>query len=316
LICGCLPAETPSQSAARQKRAQALRPPTVERIKRILLPHPDVPHRSLHAGMCSALPHGDGVRVWYTGNRAGGFHICRADFDASWKFDAESDEPCFEPREKGAFDSSSVFMPCVVDPGAGDLRMYYAAHAEGEFPGPGSSAGVAVSLDGGLTWENRRQTLKPDGDDAGGIGTQFVWKDENEWRMIYTHIEPASKRYFLKFARSGDGFQWERPADNVALDGGSSIGSTRPCVWKQGDRYFMTYTTRRREHTGYRIRFADSDDGWRFTDRGQILDVLRDSSWEDKMVCYGWVLPERNLLFYTGNDYGARGFGVARLKFE
>lgn len=319
LICGCLPSSAPPRAAKPAESSRGFRPPTVERVKRILFPRMQIPTRTLQAGMCCARQQGEGFRVWYTGNCAGGFHIGWADFNKDWKNIAEPEKPCLTPRSKGDFDSSAVFMPCVVDPGAGDLRMYYAAHAEGPFPGPGSSAGVAISRDGGKTWEKRRQTLAATGDDASGVGTHCVWQDSDGWRMIYTHIMPVDadgeKRYFLKFATSNDGFQWERPSDNVALDI-PTTSSTRPCVWKHGDRYFMTYTSRRRDYSGYRIRFADSDDGRKFTDRGQILDVNRESEWDNEMVCYAWVLPEQDLLFYTGNNYGSKGLGVARLKFE
>ncbi|MGE3316433.1 MAG: hypothetical protein AB7O26_15055, partial [Planctomycetaceae bacterium] len=290
LILGCAPSKPAKEPARALDPDKPLRPPAVERIKQLLFPQIQFPQRSLHVGMCCALPHGEGYRMWYTSNCAGGYHICWADFDREWEKTAESEGPCFTPGEKGTFDSSAVFMPCVVDPGAGDLRMYYAAHAEGPFPGKGSSAGVAVSRDGGLSWEKRRQTLKADGDDAAGVGTQFVWQDENEWRMIYTHIVAEKKRYFMKFARSLDGFTWERPSNNVALDLDSMSTSTRPCVFKHGPRYYMTYTCNRSDQSGYRIRFADSDDGWRFTDRGQILGTDRTSQWDNKAVSYGWVL--------------------------
>jgi hypothetical protein len=79
----------------------------------------------------------------------------------------------------------------------------------------------------------------------------------------------------------------------------------------------MAYTHRSAEGAGpagYRVRLADSDDGWRFTDRGLLLDVDRTSNWDNEMTCYGWAMPEQRLLFYSGNGFGARGFGVAPLR--
>lgn len=305
LLSGCISNASSPQSVLKSP---------IER-KLLLWPQSHHPHRTLHAGMCCALPRGDGFRVWYTGNCATGYHICWVDFDARWERVRESNGPCLIPGAKGEFDSTSVFMPCVVDAGDGSLRMYYAAHAEGLFPGKGSSAGVAISSDGGETWTKQGQTLSATGADEGGVGTHCVWRDGPEWRMLYTHLTGQKQRYFLKYAQSIDGFQWERSPENIALDfdGGTSA---RPCVWKEGDRYRMIYTYRPRSSAGpnrYCIRSAASEDGQRFTDCGLVLDIDSQSQWDNQAVCYGWLVPERDVLFYSGNEYGQTGFGVCRI---
>lgn len=286
--------------------------------RQILAPHLSASWRSIHCGMACGLPHGDGFRVWYTGNREGGFHICRADFDGYWRFLGESAGPVLEPGKLGEFDGAAVFMPCVIEAG-GELRMYYAAHARGSFPSHESSTGLAISKDGGETWEKAGQILTATGSDSDGVGTHCVYRDGDRWVMIYTHIEgrvrPGGMRYFLCFATSSDGIHWERPAGNLALDhdGGTSA---RPSVWIQpGGVRVMLYTHHARAGRGpnaYRIRIATSKDGLHFEDRGQWLDVAG-HGWESQMVCYPWAIPSRGVVIYTGNEFGRGGLGVAKL---
>lgn len=286
---------------------------TVER-QLLLFPQQQKSQRSKHCGMCCALPRRDGVRVWYTGNCAGGYHICRADFDRNWNLVDESDGPCLSPGHTGEFDSSAVFMPCVVSDGK-RLRMYYAAHAEGPFPGNGSSAGLAFSDDDGLTWKKAGQTLSATGADEFGIGSHCVWHDNNEWRMIYTHISAPGGRFFLNYAQSTDGITWSRPPQNLAFDYGPNATSARPCVWKEGERYLMLFTCAV-NGTPNRVRLAESADGRKFHFRKQVLDIAPDSHWDNECVCYAWAVPERGLMIYTGNNFGTGGFGIARLHVD
>jgi hypothetical protein len=312
MIVGCTPA------IAERRVADTL---TVERFKDtpLLAPDQGKKWRAVHAGMCCALPWDDGFRVWYTGREGGNnpYQIYRADFDDNWNVIGEDSEPAIPAN--GEFDRAGAFMPCVVEVD-GHLRMYYAAHKEGEFPGPGSSAMFAESFDGGITWIKQGHTLTAEGDDDHGVGTHCVFRDDEKWRMIYTHVEGVrpKMRYFMKYAVSDDGKRWHRPLDNTAIDfdGGTSA---RPCVWWEGDRWLMVYThnEKYRPESGrgpktYRIRWADSQDGMRFADRGELLDIS-ERGWDSQMVCYGWAVPDRGLMFYTGNEWGKGGFGVVKL---
>lgn len=287
--------------------------------KQILAPDLAAPWRSIHCGMACGRPMGSGFRVWYTGNAKGGsgYHICRADFDGRWNLTADSG-PCLEPGAQGEFDAAAAFMPCVVDPGdGGPLRMYYAAHSGGTFPGPGSSAGLATSVDGGASWVKIGHTLEATGDDHGGIGTHCVYRTAEGWAMIYTHVHGVrpKMRYFMRFAVSPDGLNWIRPPENLCLDhdGGTSA---RPCVWKDGSRFRMLYTHHAREGRGpnaYRVRLAESEDGLRFRDLRQFLDVAPEG-FDSEMVCYPWAIPSRGVFLYTGNYFGRGGIGVAKLQ--
>jgi hypothetical protein len=75
----------------------------------------------------------------------------------------------------------------------------------------------------------------------------------------------------------------------------------------------MWYSIRTRSK-GYRMGYAESEDGRRWTrldDRAGI-DVS-ESGWDSEMICYPCIeqTPHGTYLFYNGNGYGASGFGVA-----
>lgn len=309
LLAGCSAAES------------SMVPEGVEDRTQILAPHLSYPWRSGHCGMACGLPLGDGCRVWYTGNLPGGFQICRADFDKDWNMVPGSDAPCLGVGRPGEFDAAAVFMPCVIE-AEGQLRMYYAAHEKGGFPGPASSTGLAVSLDGGATWAKAGQILTATGPDSGGVGTHCVFEAGGRWQMIYTRVvgtrpPVGGMRYVLCHAESQDGIHWTREPRNISLDhdGGTSA---RPSVWKAGGRFFMLYTHNAKAGRGpatYRIRLAESADGQHFEDRGQFLDVAK-SGWDSQMVCYPWVIPARGVFLYTGNEFGKGGIGVAKLHFR
>lgn len=272
--------------------------------------------RADHCGMCGVIRKGDGYRAFVTGSAPGTHHfrIGWIDLDSRFRVIAESSGPIVEPdpQFEGCF---SVFMPCIVDMGNGTLRMHYVGAVT-----PVSKNNLnhrpfmATSTDGGTTWKRHGAPLLYPEPGETGIGTHHVWRDKNEWRMIYTCVvrPHPERRYLLKFATSPDGIRWAKPANNVALEIADET-CARPFVWKVGSRYLMTYT-HDRPGQWYRIRYADSADGWHFTDRGELLTVDPQSDWQSEMVCYGWPMPDLGLMFYSGNGFGAKGFGVTPFK--
>ena len=68
------------------------------------------------------------------------------------------------------------------------------------------------------------------------------------------------------------------------------------------------------EETIYRLAYARSNDGrrWEREDAALGLDVSV-GEFDSEMMAYPALvrMPERDLLFYNGNDYGRAGFGLA-----
>ena len=67
-------------------------------------------------------------------------------------------------------------------------------------------------------------------------------------------------------------------------------------------------------HGGYRIGYAESDDGikWERMDDIAGLDVSP-IGWDSEMVAYPYVFKHRGkkYMLYNGNGYGRTGFGLA-----
>ncbi len=85
---------------------------------------------------------------------------------------------------------------------------------------------------------------------------------------------------------------------------------------RDGNGYRLHYSIRRRQPPRYRLGFAHSPDGltWRREDDRIGLDVSP-GQWDGDSICYGAEVRSagRTFLFYNGDDFGARGFGVAEL---
>lgn len=277
-------------------------------------PNPRSIWRSLHSGMCSALPLKEGgYRVWVTGRIEGQpLSIGWVDLDRDYRVTAECSEPCIvaEKEDWVSRPAAGVFMPCVVDC-VDHLRMYFAASG-----GPG----LAFSHDGGKSWEKLpRRLLQLDAIDQVGIGTTCVVRDGPTWRLFYTTIQPGN-RYFIRYAESADGIEWKKPANNLALDADPEGSCSRPNVWNDGLRWLMLYSRAPAlALTGgvrqYRIHLAESLDAKTFREIGLVLGPTgRSGDFDSQTVEYGWSFPDDHTLFlYSGDDTGRTGFGVARL---
>jgi hypothetical protein len=71
----------------------------------------------------------------------------------------------------------------------------------------------------------------------------------------------------------------------------------------------------RGEH--YRIGYAESDDGIRWTRMDSEVGLtVSDSGWDSVGLCYPYVFDHKGTRFmlYNGNEYGKSGFGLAVLR--
>lgn len=272
--------------------------------------------RAWHCGMCSTLKTPSGYRIFLTGRitETGPFVIGYVDVNRGFEIIGESMYPVFEPNPAG-HDSAGVLMPCIVD--RDDyLVMYYVGAGKPRYPDDLNHRPMcAISRDGGETWKRRGGPLLALERDEESIGTHHVWREPDGWRMIYTSVIgiPPNRRYRLCYAKSSDGFHWRKPPNNIALDIPDRTCG-RPCVWRDGERYLMTYSFSGGGVT-YRICLAESVDGWHFKPIGQILDV-RPGEFDSEMCEYAWVIPDSKPLrmLYSGNGWGRTGIGIATVK--
>jgi predicted GH43/DUF377 family glycosyl hydrolase len=250
-------------------------------------------------------------------------HVGYMEFDINSPTDIRSvsDRPVLAPGPLGYFDDHGVYAASIVEHKQ-KLFMYYI----GWNPGARgslfySSIGLAVSEDGGLTFGkvSTAPIMARSEFDPCLVTSPCVLLDNGIWRMWYVSgfkwEEVGNKLqsyYHLKYAESTDGIQWERKG-LVCIDlrpGETNIA--RPCVLKENGQYQMWYSFNSGQ--GYRIGYAESPDGYRWTRRDELVDLEPSpSGWDSEALAYPWVFTHagRKYMLYNGNGFGRTGFGLA-----
>ena len=138
-----------------------------------------------------------------------------------------------------------------------------------------------------------------------------------EWKEINQKLEPS---YLIKYAQSSDGIKWEgfnQECIKYKYDGEAIC---RPSVLNENGIYKMWYSTRNsndyrnNKNNGYRIGYAESDDGinWTRIDNDSGINPSH-SGWDSQMICYPHITKhgDKKYMFYNGNDFGKYCFGWA-----
>jgi len=231
-----------------------------------------------------------------------------------------SSEPALAPGPLGYFDDHGVYAASLVEHD-GVLFMYYTGWNPGPYPMYYPSVGLAVSEDTGRTFRkmSKAPILARSEYDPWFVSQPFVLVDNGIWRMWYISgiggkivNGQLQSHYHTKYAESQDGVHWDRKGVVCIelLPGERNIA--RPCVIKEGGRYKMWYP--RNSGHGYRIGYAESDDGftWARMDNQAGIDVSP-SGWDSEAVTYPWVFiyAGKKYMLYNGNGFGREGIGIA-----
>jgi hypothetical protein len=238
-------------------------------------------------------------------------------------------EPLLEPGQPGTFDENGLLPTCLVQVGD-ELRCYYVGYQLGAQVRYYQFAGLAISRDGGQTFERWRRTPLLERSEAELVNrtSTFVMPHGDGFRMWYVGGSewawvdgPEGRKhmpcYSLRVIDSRDGLSWP-DRGRVVLELDEDVYAFgRPWVVPRPDggwRMFYSYRTRSR---GYRIGMADSSDleSWIRRDDEVGIDVSP-SGWDSESIEYGALFRhgERVYLFYNGNRCGATGFGWAELQ--
>ena len=239
-----------------------------------------------------------------------------------------SPDPVFDIGGAGMFDDNGVTASCVVD--VDDKRyLYYFGWQLGVHVRYYLFAGVATWNDDTGVFERLSEVPILDRVDGERFirSAPFVFSDGDRHEMWYVSgdewINVQGKRvpsYDLRYVRSDDPLHWGEEAGIVCIEPElpDEYGFGRPYVRKERGSYRMWYSIRTRS-MGYRIGYAESDDGidWERMDQDVGITVS-DSGWDSEMLCFPSVVDVdgERYMFYNGNDFGATGFGVARLASE
>jgi len=229
--------------------------------------------------------------------------------------------PVLTPGQPGTFDDSGVSMGCFTTIG-GDLRLYYLGWNLGVTVPWRNSIGLAISRDGGLSFERHFQAPLLDRSPADPFSISYPWvlkRGPDDWLIWYgsnltwgTGKRQEEMAHLIKLGTSRDGLAWHRDG-SIALHfkDDSEYAISKPCALHDGDVYRLWYSYRGAE---YRIGYAESPDGMRWTRRDELAGItVSDSGWDNETIEYPCVFDELGArwMLYNGNGYGLTGFGLA-----
>jgi hypothetical protein len=238
-----------------------------------------------------------------------------------------SDRPCLDIGRPGTFDENGVVACSVVAVDATTLYMYYVGFELGTRIRYRLLTGLAVSRDGGITFERVKTTpiLERSPAELFFRCGPFVVRDGARYRMWYIAgsrwADVAGKQvpeYVVKYMESPDGIAWpEEGRVCIDIGGPDEHGFGRPWVMRRPDGgYEMFYSVRRRSVGAYRLGYAVSRDGlaWQRRDNELGLDVSP-GAFDAHAIMYSAVmdLEGRRYCFYNGDDFGREGIGLAQL---
>lgn len=237
-----------------------------------------------------------------------------------------SKTPVLDIGEPGMFDENGILPTCVLRLGD-EIWMYYVGYQRGMKLPYFQFQGLAISRDGGASFQRRLRVPVIDRSDAEATNrtSAFVSYENGLFRMWYVGGTEWTKVgdkplpiYNLRYLESADGVSWPSEGQVVldfANDDEHAFG--KPWLFKRAGRTHMLYSVRRRSND-YRLGYAVSDDEgltWERRDDEVGIDVSPDG-WDSEMIAYASVFErgDRMFMFYNGNARGKTGFGYAELE--
>lgn len=240
-------------------------------------------------------------------------------------------EPAMTLGGLGTFDEFGT-NPISVIRHRDELRVYYAGWTRCESVPFNGAIGVAISSDGGRTFERigPGPVLSYSPYEPYLIGSPRIRKFGERWVLFYvagkkwistkTNPEPV---YKIRRADSTDGINWSQFGHDL-IPGALGEDECQACadVTYRDGRYHMFFSYRHSQNYkskefGYRTGYASSSDldHWDRTDEIAGIETS-ESGWDAEMTCYPHVfsLGENTYMAYQGNGMGQAGIGLAKLK--
>lgn len=225
--------------------------------------------------------------------------------------------PLVAPGGLGFFDDSGASMGSIVPWQDGSLYLYYVGWNLGVTVPWRNSIGLAVSTDGGRTFEkhDRVPVMDRSSEDPFTMSYPFVMSDAagDGWLMWYgSHRTPGKGEmdHVLKRATSTDGLHWVREDHPIMeFSAAGEYAMCRPSVLRTPHGWRMWFAFRGER---YRIGCAESADGRTWTRRDEWGLKPSGQGWDVEEVTYPHVFKcgGRLWLLYNGDGYGRTGFGL------
>jgi hypothetical protein len=294
---------------------------------RIYVPSGDRWWARSYATMPMVEPRGDVLRVYFAGldeERRGRIGFVDVDARDPARILGESTEPILDIGAPGLFDDSGVNPSCLVTVG-GKRLLYYAGWQRCERVPYMIFAGLAAAEgDGPFERVQSVPVLDRTPREPFLRSATSVHVEDGRFRAWYVSglgwVKVAGRplpTYVIRAAESSDGLHWEsREEPCFSFADEDEFGFGRPWVVRDPGGYRMWYSIRS-HHRPYRLGYAESADGIRWTRRDAEVGLGPSvEGWDAEMVCYPCVVDAAGsrYLFYNGNGHGASGFGYAVLE--
>lgn len=241
-----------------------------------------------------------------------------------------SEKPLVDIGQDGHFDDNGVVTASLLEDD-GKLYMFYSGYQLCVKVPYLIFTGLAVSVDGGHSF-NKITTDVPLLDRvAGECGNRcvpFVIKEKDVYKMWYTSdfeggwIKTPAKLepyYDMKYMESTDLFNWPNESQTaISFKNDDEHGICKATLWKENGLYKMLYSIRHISK-GYRIGYAESVDGKRFTRLDDKVGIdVSEQGFDNDMVDFPEriAVKDKVYMFYCGNHYGMEGIGYAELVEE
>jgi len=264
-------------------------------------------------------------------------HILFVDFDKNFsKILRHCEDEVINLGELGSFDEHGIF-PFNVLKENGIIKAYTTGWSRRTSVSVETSVGYAESIDNGISFSKlgKGPIMTACINEPFLVCDSFVFKDGQIYYMYYIFgtkwSEPedgsvSERVYKIAMATSSDGISWERNGKCIISDKiDENECQALPTVIKIGNRFHMYFCYRNmvgfREDSnkGYRIGYAYSDDlsNWIRDDEKSGINLSK-NGWDSQMMCYPNIfkVDQSIYMLYNGNDFGKRGFGIAKLIFK
>jgi hypothetical protein len=247
-----------------------------------------------------------------------------------WELDTKkvifkASDPVLTPGEFGFFDDHGVQVTSIVRYGEA-IYMYYLGWNPGlKKPLFYTSIGLAISSDGGDSYTKYSDApiMQRSKFDPWMVSGATVLKENDLWRMYYLSgqkmvfkNDEVISYYDLKYAESSDGIHWNRNGITCLELNKNETNISRLSILKK-EKYKAWYPYKLKKNNGYRIGYAESNDGIKWNRFNDCVNLkTTQNSWDSDSLDKVEVIQglDEKIILYNGNKFGYDGIGMAILK--
>lgn len=239
--------------------------------------------------------------------------------------------PILQLGTKGSFDEFGIMAGSVFLVG-NEYYLYYCGWTRMISVPYNWAIGLAKSNDGGVTFSRLGNgpiigaTYKEPYLQA---GCSTIMKINDLFHLWYTSgikwvgtVSKPESVYQIMHATSKNGINWDREGVPIIETVIEDEAQASPSIISINNCWHMVFSYRhsinfRNKERGYRIGYAWSHDLKLWHRDDAIINFnISESGWDSEMICYPHIckIDHKVYLFYCGNDFGKKGFGVAILE--